>query len=460
MQASAELAPGSERVGIELQSEHVAAAAAFGKVSRADIFRMNLALDIDWTSEYPLFVIGNPPWVTSAGLNRMESKNLPVKENFKGARGLEAVLGSSNFDVCEYIILKLISELGRTPFTLGMLCKTQVARNVIAYAHNAELPIAESAIYRIDAMKWFSASVDACWFTAAVDTTRKRNFTTAVFDCLDDEKPNPPRFGVVDGRMVADVERYEAVRSADSKCAYEWRSGLKHDASAVFELVATPAPATRAAEPLDLEMQYVFPFLKSTDVFRGRESVLSRWVIVPQLTFGADTALLEHSAPKLWKYLNLNSAVLDDRKSSIYRNRPRFSVFGHGSYTYAPYKVAISGLHKKPVFRLVAPINDRPVVLDDTCYFLPFDDVTEAALVWALLSSQPCIDLIESLAFWDAKRPITKKLLARIDLTRLPVDAPAIYSAAARQVERLGCVLDADKADAVLNSGAAESVLF
>ncbi|WP_166347672.1 hypothetical protein [Phytoactinopolyspora limicola] len=134
--------------------------------------------------------------------------------------------------------------------------------------------------------------------------------------------------------------------------------------------------------------------------------------------------------------------MLDARKSSIYRNRPRFSVFGHGSYTYTPYKVAISGLHKEPAFRLVAPIAEHPVVLDDTCYFLPFDDATEAALTWAIRTSRASTDLIQSLVFWDAKRPINKRILSRIELFKLPFDQLDVVEAAAKEAARMGIPFD------------------
>ena len=36
--------------------------------------------------------------------------NLPEKENFKRLSGTDAITGASNFDICEYIILKLIEK--------------------------------------------------------------------------------------------------------------------------------------------------------------------------------------------------------------------------------------------------------------------------------------------------------------------------------------------------------------
>lgn len=430
LEAAATLSPAAERVGIELQEAYAAEASQWGDVRIGNVFFTRLD-EVRWGSDAPLYVVGNPPWVTSAELNRMGSANLPRKENFKKAKGIDAILGSSNFDVAEYIFLKVLEECRSEPFTLGMLCKTQVARRVIEHAASAGLPLAGAALHRIDAMRWFGAGVDACWFTVRVDPREQPDYTCAVHaDLFEPSSAEDSRFGVVDGRLVSDVARYASVRAADGTSPYVWRSGLKHDASNVFELVATPAPTTKSGEVLDLEPEFVLPFLKSTDIFRGRHREHSKWVIVPQRTFGAETDSLAHRAPKLWAYLSANGAVLDGRRSSIYRNRPRFSVFGHGDYTYAPYKVAISGLHKQPVFRLVAPMNGQPVVLDDTCYFLPFTDPTEAARVTALLNSPACIDLIESMVFWDSKRPITKKLLARLDIDKLPVDPSELLESA------------------------------
>jgi hypothetical protein len=453
LQAAASLIPHSERAGIEIQPAHAAAASAWGDVRVGNVFTTDISRAAQWQSDGPLYVVGNPPWVTSAELNRMGSDNLPPKENFKGAKGLDAILGSSNFDVCEYIILKALNDCRTERFTLGMLCKTQVARNVIDYAASATLPLVGSALHRIDAMKWFGAGVDACWFVVAVDPDGSRDYTCTIHSDVFSPDAVEGRFGVVDRRMVSDVDRYTSVRQADGSCPYEWRSGLKHDASGVFELVATPSgPATKDGTSLDLESEYVLPFLKSTDIFRARQRELTKWVIVPQLTFGADTKPLQQLAPKLWSYLVKNEEALDGRKSSIYRNRPRFSVFGHGEYTYAPYKVAVSGLHKQPAFRLVSPLASLPVVLDDTCDFLPFDNPTEAAVVTAALNSPQATALIESLVFWDSKRPLTKKLLARIDLNNLPLDFDSTLEAAEKTAAEAETPFDEALASRVLTS--------
>ena len=48
-----------------------------------------------------VLLIGNPPWVTNSYLGNIESNNLPVKSNFKGFSGLDAMTGKGNFDIAE-----------------------------------------------------------------------------------------------------------------------------------------------------------------------------------------------------------------------------------------------------------------------------------------------------------------------------------------------------------------------
>ena len=55
---------------------------------------------------------------------------MPKKTNLKNLSGLDCKMGSSNFDICEYMILYLIQDFIDTNTTFGILCKQSVARNV------------------------------------------------------------------------------------------------------------------------------------------------------------------------------------------------------------------------------------------------------------------------------------------------------------------------------------------
>ena len=120
----------------------------------------------------------------------------------------------------------------------------------------------------------------------------------------------------------------------------------------------------------------------------------------------------------MWEYLVRNSEYFERRKSRIYQGKSRFSIFGIGEYAFKKYKVAISGLYKEPWFSLVPPIDNRPVMLDDTCYVLGFDAYPDALFTASLLNNPSIKQFIRSIIFPDAKRPYTKAVLMRIDLVQ------------------------------------------
>ena len=140
---------------------------------------------------------------------------------------------------------------------------------------------------------------------------------------------------------------------------------------------------------------------------------------MPQRRVGQETDQIQRESPLTWEYLCQHGELLDRRGSSIYRNRPRFSVFGIGPYTFAPWKVAISGFYKSLSFKCIGPLDGRPVVLDDTCYFLPCHTEPDARGLADMLNSTAARDFFEAFVFWDAKRPITAQLLSSLDLAKL-----------------------------------------
>ena len=159
--------------------------------------------------------------------------------------------------------------------------------------------------------------------------------------------------------------------------------------------------------------------LKSSDIANGFDRQPARWMLVPQRIVGEDTHQIRRLAPKTWQYLQRHAQLLDRRASSVYRNRPRFSVFGVGEYSFALWKVAISGFYKKLDFRVVGPHEGKPVVLDDTCYFIACKTKKEAFFIAQLLNSHVAKDFFCAFLFWDEKRPITVGLLKRLDLLAL-----------------------------------------
>ena len=376
----------------------------------------------DWRAFFksvkkPILVLGNPPWVTNATLGSIGSTNLPGKSNFQGHSGFSAITGKANFDISEWMLLKLVEALRGLPATIAMLCKTTTARKVLQHCWRHDLAPIDSTIHLIDAKKHFDVSVDACLFILS-QREMSGSRQVRVYSDLS-MRTQRANIGMVNGELVADFEAYSEVQDIDGIEYIKWRSGLKHDASKVMEFnCANRSIENGLGECVNLEEECLYPLLKSSDLANNR-LIPRKKVLVTQFNITDDTDQIRKIAPKTWNYLEAHSAALDGRKSSIYLKRPRFAVFGVGDYTFAPWKVCISSLYKNLAFRLVGPHKGKPVILDDTCYFLAFDEEEGARFFCRILSSDIATRFVHSVVFFDAKRPITIDVLKRIDLRKL-----------------------------------------
>ena len=94
-------------------------------------------------------------------------------------------------------------------------------------------------------------------------------------------------------------------------------------------------------------------------------------------------------------------------------------MFGVGGYSYSRYKVGVSGFYKKPLFSVLYSNDNKPVMTDYTSYFICFDSYDMAYTAMLLLNSKKVQGFLTSIAFLDAKRPYTKKVLERIDFFKI-----------------------------------------
>jgi len=144
-------------------------------------------------------------------------------------------------------------------------------------------------------------------------------------------------------------------------------------------------------------------------------------VIITQKSVGEDTSCIKYQYPSAWLYLNKYYNSFVERKSSIYKNKPPFSIFSIGEYSFSPYKIAISSLYKKILFHKISSIENKIIMLDDTCNFISCYSCEEADFVHSLLCSDEVCGYLNSVIFWDNKRPITIELLNRLDLLKVSI---------------------------------------
>jgi 16S rRNA A1518/A1519 N6-dimethyltransferase RsmA/KsgA/DIM1 with predicted DNA glycosylase/AP lyase activity len=365
-----------------------------------------------------ILILGNFPWVTNTTQSTMNSTNLPEKSNFLQHNGFEAISGKANFDISEWMLLKMMQCLENRTGDIAMLVKTTVARKILAHAQRQNIALRDAFIVNIDAKQHFGASVEACLLVMRLSSfSDNTNHDYTVFNNLDCTRGQ--RIGHRHGFTISNLVQFEQTKFLLGQSPQKWRSGIKHDAAAIMELTQTERGLENGlGEIVELEDTYLYPLLKGSDVGSGK-AWRKKYVLVTQQFVGQATDTIRETAPRTWVYLEKHSQTLEARGSSIYIKNPPYSIFGIGDYAFRPWRIAICALYKVLRFRLVAPIENRPVMFDDTVYYLSFDTEAEAVSVLEKLNSKPVMDFLESLIFWNEKRPIKTGILNALDWTQV-----------------------------------------
>jgi hypothetical protein len=157
------------------------------------------------------------------------------------------------------------------------------------------------------------------------------------------------------GRLTETSER--RLRHLDGKCPYVWRQGVKHDAGKMVEVeLRNGAYYNRLNRRVEVENDCLFPLVKSSDVFHGRP--IRRCLIMPFVYSDGEWKFF--LLPSVERYFTDYRDFFLARKSKIYAKSSVFSYFGVGEYSFKPYKIAVSGFHKSPRFRMLRPVGDKP----------------------------------------------------------------------------------------------------
>lgn len=387
-------------------------------IYNADFFDFDLTPIIDKCIRlsWNMGIIGNPPWVTNSRQGRNNSHNVPEKKNTYGLKGIEAITGKSNFDISEYITLQLLRLSHLNNGGISFLLKNSVIRNIITKQRTENFQIGDIEQRIIDASYEFNVSVDASCFLARFNSPS--SYTCNVIDLYSGSYIRD--YGWVNDSFVSDIKLYNNVSEYDRKSSYEWRSGIKHDCAPVLELtISDGAYKNGFGEIVEIEDDLIYPLLKSSDINNYNANKFRKFIIVPQKKVGEDTSQLKFSHPRAFSYLSKYETLFTNRKSSIYKGKDKFSIFGIGDYSFKPYKIVVSSLYKSPKFILLSPSAEKPVMVDDTCYQLGFNNLEDAKCALDALNCDKIQSLLQSLMFKDSKRVVTKTLLMRLNIERI-----------------------------------------
>lgn len=411
-------------------------------IEQSDFFKKNWTKFLSESKpKSPLLIIGNPPWITTSEISLLTkeenkipkvSKNVtqkPIKHNIHGLSGINAITGEGNFDISESMIITLLDALITNKFKssyLMMICKFAVARNIFNYLSKKEISGIKTRVFKFNSKKYFNVTVEACVLVCSIDNSNSLYDTCSVYDSLVISNLQEPSqiIGLTSNKeLIANIvffNKWKHLLNDKTSQSIEWRSGIKHDSSKIMELKKIEKEGKfyyiNGFKQINiLEDTYLYPMLKSSDLANDTTTP-TKWMLVTQNFIGKETETIVEEAPLTWKYLMKNKYLLDKRASVIYKNKPKFSIFGVGDYSFSKWKVAISGFYKKLDFRLIQPYRGKTVVLDDTCYFIACETFEKAVLLELILNNKISKEFYLSFIFWDAKRPITKKLLRKISI--------------------------------------------
>lgn len=407
-------------IGIDINKEYCDYCKQRFKGHNVDIINENF-FDFDLkkllSKQDTVLIIGNPPWVNNSFLSSIDSKNLPHKTNLKNLKGLDAITGASNFDICEYIITQLLQFFKNSTATIAMLCKTTVARNIFREVRNQKISFTDFEIIEFDANKIFGINASACLLYIELSSTKDIHDECKVLSL---DNPEECKYSIKWENNKLTLKDGKSDYDFDGKCCFEWRQGIKHDCSPVMELSLNDGKFVNGLnEVVDIEPDIVFPLVKSSMFKTAIVSNFTKYVIVTQKKIGENTEHLQYDVPRTWNYLNAHLEYFTKRKSTIYKNSHVFSIFGIGDYSYSQYKVGISGFYKKPFFSLLYSESRKPVMTDDTSYYISFDSYDDAYVAMLFLNSPIVTRCLLNIAFVDSKRPFTKKVLDRIDFSKI-----------------------------------------
>lgn len=418
--SASKIFPKAKLIGVDINNDYLEKARSNLPEDRTLLINKSI-FDFDYNNTFSIedkiLIVGNPPWVTNSQTSSHETPNVPLKRNVKNLNGLEALTGSANFDITEYILLDLMSNLTKNNYEMAMLCKVSVAYNLIqeVYRRDYDLNIVE--LYSFSAKEVFNVNTDACMIYVRRENKASNDWNgKASFYDINNPNEVIKTVGFRDNKFYTNLSDVSV--DIDGDCQYEWRQGVKHDATKVVVLTKKDGKLVNGfGEVVDIEQDLLFPLIKSSEINKyGDQYEIKRLELVTQSRVGQDTKEIESLYPKTWNYLMKYEEEFRNRGSIIYQNSPKFSMFGVGDYTFKPYKLAISGFYKKPVFVLIN--EDKPVVFDDTCYFIGFDNFSDAKISEIIMNSDVVQSFLSTIANTESKRPYTKKVLKRVDIRK------------------------------------------
>ncbi|MFC3852867.1 N-6 DNA methylase [Salinispirillum marinum] len=390
------------------------------------------------------FICGNPPWVKWSHLPRAYVKAVNDKCRSMGVFSSDKWVGGIESDISTVITFEAIRKYLKDGGRLGFFITGTVFSNessegfrrfkidegrincavTLVEDYNAIKPFdgvsnfptllvverGENTRYPITYKKWSAKNAKNKTIRSFSDASdfREQAESENLF-----AKPAPG--GKNDSRpwLIATKKEHKVFKYVfnEGKSHYVARKGITTDRHAIFWVDILDKQMTNGnvtirnrvqegrtkgiPEITDVvEAEHIFPMLRGKDVTKFRAVPTPFHSLVPQREMHGDPDL-PFDYPNTYQFLEQFKEQLKVRSSlkRFQQNKPYYSLWSTGQYTFSPYKVLWREMNNKTFFAAyIGPVEDeilgtKVVVPDHKLYFIPVETEDHAAFLTGFLNS-------------------------------------------------------------------------
>ena len=386
-------------------------------------------------------IVGNPPWIKWDFLSKEYREKLSVLylDIYKlfAHKGMKASLGHAHDDISilfTYIAMdKYLKNKGTLTFVLKQTLYKSIAgeqfRKFSIDKFDSTTPVKCVKVHDMLSLNPFGQGQETSIVTLEKNATttypvpyvkwqknvRARFKSTdtnsyVLENCLleyQDAYPDPMTKKITDPWII--IPKGQKIPKISNKLNfYKARHGVVNDLNSLF-LIDIIEPTTKGIKVKNLgekgkkkikiltkniETDLIYPLIKPRDTKRwGIETY--QYMIVPHQKAGENNeSFLRTELPKSYAFLNSFKTELATRKSKWFYggDKPFYSLFGIGKYTFENYKVVWCCMSYKPDFSVVSKVKDEHIgiktyIPDNTIGYLSVESADEAHYICSILNS-------------------------------------------------------------------------
>ncbi len=386
-------------------------------------------------------VIGNPPWIKWDFLskeyrNKLSVLYLDIYKLFSH-KGMKASLGYAHDDISilfTYIAMdKYLRDNGKLTFVLKQTLYKSIAgeqfRTFIIEKTNSSTPIKCLGVHDLLKLNPFGQGQETSIVTLEKNNTNtypvpyyqwnknirskfkhsdiskyvKENCSITNLDAYPDPMTGShtaPWIIIPTGQALPHISK--------NKSFYKARHGVVNDLNSVFllDIISKTQDGIRIKNLGDkgkkktktitknIETDLIYPLIKPRDTKKWGITTY-QYMIVPQIKAGDNNeSELRTELPQSYSFLKSFESEFGTRKSKWFYggDKPFYSLFGIGTYTFQKYKIVWCCMSYLPNFSVVSDIEDefigtKTFIPDNTIGYISVDNENEAYYICSILNS-------------------------------------------------------------------------